>query len=61
MYGKNWKKIRDTVRTRTLTQIHTHAQKYFEKQAKGAPQDVSGRSQVEEAMQQDLEARGAPL
>ena len=30
-YGKNWKKISQMVKTRSLTQIRTHAQKYFKK------------------------------
>jgi SHAQKYF class myb-like DNA-binding protein len=33
-YGKNWKKISQMVKTRTLTQIRTHAQKFFKKAAK---------------------------
>jgi SHAQKYF class myb-like DNA-binding protein len=33
-YGKNWKKISQLVKTRSLTQIRTHAQKFFKKVAK---------------------------
>jgi SHAQKYF class myb-like DNA-binding protein len=33
-YGKNWKKISQMVKTRSLTQIRTHAQKFFKKAAK---------------------------
>ena len=29
IYGKKWKKIAEMVPTRTLTQIHTHAQKHL--------------------------------
>ena len=34
LHGKNWKKIQPMVRTRTLTQIRTHAQKYYAKLAR---------------------------
>ena len=34
-YGKNWKKISQLVKTRSLTQIRTHAQKFFKKTTKG--------------------------
>jgi SHAQKYF class myb-like DNA-binding protein len=30
-YGRNWKDVRMLVKTRTLTQIRTHAQKFFRK------------------------------
>ena len=30
-YGKNWRKICDSIPTRTLMQVRTHAQKYFKK------------------------------
>ena len=33
-YGKEWKRIADLIQTRTVVQIRTHAQKYFQKVAK---------------------------
>jgi hypothetical protein len=33
-HGKEWKKIADLIQTRTVVQIRTHAQKYFQKVAK---------------------------
>ena len=35
MYGKNWKKIEDLVKTRNGSQIRSHAQKFFLKANKG--------------------------
>jgi len=34
MYGKGWKKIAGLIKTRTVVQIRTHAQKYFLKLTK---------------------------
>ena len=31
MYGKEWKKVAARVKTRTVVQTRTHAQKYFQK------------------------------
>ena len=33
-HGKGWKKIASLIKTRTVVQIRTHAQKYFQKLAK---------------------------
>lgn len=30
-YGKNWKKIHDHMKNRSLSQIRSHAQKFFDK------------------------------
>jgi len=35
IHGKAWKKIATSIRTRSVTQVRTHAQKYFLKQSKG--------------------------
>lgn len=35
LYNKQWKLIADLVKTRTVVQIRTHAQKYFQKLEKG--------------------------
>lgn len=37
MYGKDWKMITNIVKTRSLVQIRTHAQKYFMRQEKLNP------------------------
>ena len=34
LFGKGWKKIAGLIKTRTVVQIRTHAQKYFQKLAK---------------------------
>ena len=34
MHGKDWKRVAAHVRTRTVVQTRTHAQKYFQKLAK---------------------------
>ena len=35
LYGRKWKKVASVVRTRTVMQCRTHAQKYFQKLPKG--------------------------
>ncbi len=40
MYGKGWKKIAGLIKTRTVVQIRTHAQKYFLKLSKARQQHV---------------------
>ena len=37
-YGKEWKRIAELIKTRTVVQIRTHAQKYFQKVAKAREQ-----------------------
>lgn len=34
-YGKNWKKIQSFIRGRSLSQIRSHAQKFFRKVGEG--------------------------
>ena len=38
-YGKEWKKVAAKVKTRTVVQTRTHAQKYFQKLQKGLAND----------------------
>jgi len=40
IYGKEWKKIAGMIATRTVVQIRTHAQKYFQKLAKSENQGM---------------------
>jgi SHAQKYF class myb-like DNA-binding protein len=44
MYGKEWKKVAAKVKTRTVVQTRTHAQKYFQKLAKA----MEGKEEVTE-------------
>ena len=44
LHGKGWKKIAGLIETRTVVQIRTHAQKYFQKLEKARAQ---GRNEVE--------------
>jgi len=52
LYGKEWKKVAARVKTRTVVQTRTHAQKYFQKlqrvmeQGAGAEGDLSGGSGI---------------
>lgn len=41
-HGKGWKKIAGLIKSRTVVQIRTHAQKYFQKLAKARAGDGSG-------------------
>eukprot|EP01031_Cornospumella_fuschlensis_P032784 gene32784-39637_t len=50
-YGKEWKKVASMVKTRTVVQTRTHAQKYFQKLAKShgggfaSPDEVIGAAE----------------
>lgn len=39
LYGHKWRKVRDVVGTRTVTQVRTHAQKFFVKLKKQSTMD----------------------
>lgn len=43
-FGKEWKKISDIMKTRTVVQVRTHAQKYFKKLAKSTGKPVLSTS-----------------
>lgn len=48
MYGKGWKKIAGLIKTRTVVQIRTHAQKYFLKLSKARQHvDNSGNTSLD--------------
>lgn len=40
MYGRNWKKVGEMVKTRSLVQIRTHAQKHYMKLERKATKQV---------------------
>ena len=46
MYGKEWKKVAAKVRTRTVVQTRTHAQKYFQKLQKANEKGEFGNTSV---------------
>lgn len=48
-YGKEWKKVASMVKTRTVVQTRTHAQKYFQKVSKGGFGDDGGESGDEDS------------
>jgi SHAQKYF class myb-like DNA-binding protein len=53
IHGKGWKKIAGLIKSRTVVQIRTHAQKYFQKLAKAKQNGEEG-----EVM---MEGRGVPV
>jgi len=57
MYGKEWKKVAAKVKTRTVVQTRTHAQKYFQKLSK-ATEGKEGASQVDMGTASDSRSRG---
>jgi len=46
-YGKGWKKIASLIKSRTVVQIRTHAQKYFQKLAKARQNGEEGEISME--------------
>lgn len=58
-YGKEWKKVAAKVKTRTVVQTRTHAQKYFQKLQKGLNDDHKDMGVVE--MGTVLEAKKASV
>mmetsp|Transcript_20977 Transcript_20977/g.43864 ORF Transcript_20977/g.43864 Transcript_20977/m.43864 type:complete len:1271 (-) Transcript_20977:79-3891(-) len=56
MYGKEWKKVAAKVKTRTVVQTRTHAQKYFQKLQKA--QESSGGSATTEVDYVDMGIAG---
>jgi SHAQKYF class myb-like DNA-binding protein len=67
MYGKEWKKVAAKVKTRTVVQTRTHAQKYFQKLSKATegkeePVDVEMRvvSEVRKPSSQKKKQRLTP-
>jgi SHAQKYF class myb-like DNA-binding protein len=46
-HGKGWKKIASLIKSRTVVQIRTHAQKYFQKLAKARQNGEEGDVQME--------------
>jgi SHAQKYF class myb-like DNA-binding protein len=58
MYGKEWKKVAAKVKTRTVVQTRTHAQKYFQKLAK-AMEGKEDVTQVEMGTASDARKAGS--
>jgi SHAQKYF class myb-like DNA-binding protein len=47
LHGKGWKKIASLIKSRTVVQIRTHAQKYFQKLAKARQNGEEGEISME--------------
>ena len=47
LHGKGWKKIASLIKSRTVVQIRTHAQKYFQKLAKARQNGEEGEIAME--------------
>eukprot|EP00937_MAST-01D_sp_MAST-1D-sp2_P006367 g6367.t1 len=54
LYGRDWKRVSGVIRTRSLTQIRTHAQKYFKEQGGGAEFNSATDSAVVASATQSL-------
>lgn len=53
-YGKDWKKVEQYVRTRTGSQVRSHAQKFFNKLLKATPNDPQARRQEHSETEMDF-------
>jgi SHAQKYF class myb-like DNA-binding protein len=53
-YGKDWKKVEQYVRTRTGSQVRSHAQKFFSRLLKAAPNDPHPRRQEHSETEMDF-------
>lgn len=49
-YGKNWKKIQSFIKGRSLSQIRSHAQKYFRKVGEGRVREFERKAKLLEAL-----------
>ena len=50
-YGKNWRKIHEQIRGRTLSQIRSHAQKFFDKVGTQKVSEYERRAKLLEALE----------
>lgn len=50
-YGKNWKKIQSFIKGRTLAQIRSHGQKFFERVGPQKTEEYERRAKLIEAVE----------
>jgi hypothetical protein len=54
-YGKDWKKVEHYVRTRTGSQVRSHAQKFFSKLQKASAGNAAETPRRQEHSETELE------
>jgi SHAQKYF class myb-like DNA-binding protein len=59
-HGKGWKKIASLIKSRTVVQIRTHAQKYFQKLAKARQNGEEGEVTMEGRLSAIRDGTGGP-